>query len=262
MLLLYYCEGQCFQQVVDLFGLSDVVVCKWLLWVWVMVCEEMLCCFGDFVCSLVFSVVFVIMVVLMVLVVVFGMVSVVILIGIGIGIGKFGLGGVSLFGGVVMGLLGVVVSQSYLFGSGFDWGVVVGGMVGGVVGSYFGGCYLMCYVEIDVECVVVCGFVYYSIFIVMLMCMVVFVLIVLQVMWYWLLIVLVIGLVVVNYQCLVLLQWIMVLMIVCDVVCYGCSGLMWIYQWMYGGKVMMVVNLLMFVVIVGVIVWGVWLGYV
>lgn len=88
----------------------------------------------------------------MVLVVVFGMVSVVILFGIGVGVGgsKLGLGGVSVVGGVVMGLLMVVVSQLYLiFVS--DWVIVVGGVVGGIIGSYLGGCFLLCFVDIQQE---------------------------------------------------------------------------------------------------------------
>ncbi|MGA6180946.1 RNA polymerase sigma factor [Stenotrophomonas sp. NPDC101269] len=260
-LLLYYREGQRSQQVADLLGLSDAAVRKRLSRARATVREEMLRRFGDFARSSAPSAAFATTVVSMALVAAPGTASAAILIGTGIGTGKLGLGGASLSGGAAMGSLGAAASQSHLFGSGFDWGAAVGGMVGGVVGSYLGGRYLMRYAETDAERAAVRGFVHYSTFTAMLMCMAVFVLTALQATWYWPLIALVIGLAVVNYQCLVPLQRIMAPMIARDAARHGRSGPTWTYQWMYGGKAMMAVNLLMLVVIAGVIARGVRLGH-
>lgn len=251
-LLLYYREGQSSQQVADLLGLSDAAVRKRLSRARATVREEMLRRFSDFARSSAPSAAFATTVVSMVLVAAPGTASAAILLGTGLGTGKLGLGGASVSGGAAMGSLTAAASQTQVFPPDLAWGAIIGGMVGGVLGSYLGGRYLLSYAENESERAAIRRFVHYSTFTAMLVCMSVFALTYLQPGWYSPVMALVIGLGLVNYQCLGPLQRIMAPMIARDAARHGRTGPNWKYESLYGRKAVWVMNL----VVIGTIVWA------
>jgi RNA polymerase sigma factor (sigma-70 family) len=250
-LLLYYREGQSSQQVANLLGLSDAAVRKRLSRARASVREEMLRRFGEFARGTAPSAAFATAVVSIVMVAAPGTASAAILLGtsVGVGSGKIGLGGASLSGGAAMGSLGAAASQSHLVGPQFSWSIAIGAMAGGVIGSYAGGRYLLCYTETPAERAAVHRFVHYSTFTTMLVCLAVLALTTLQAPIHLSLTAMVLGTVLVNYQCLVPLQRIMAPMIARDAARKGRTGPSWVYQSMYGRPALMVTNL----VIVGIV---------
>jgi len=188
----------------------------------------------------------------MVLVAAPGTASAAILLGTGLGTSKLGLGGASVSGGAALGSLSAAASQSHVLPPDFAWGAIAGSVVGGVLGSYLGGRYLLSYAENETERTAIRGFVHYSTFTAMLVCVAVFALTYFQPAWYSPLVALVIGLGAVNYQCLVPLQRIMAPMIARDAARHGRTGPNWKYESLYGRKALWVMNLF----VVGTIVWA------
>ncbi|HGM7337802.1 TPA: RNA polymerase sigma factor [Stenotrophomonas maltophilia] len=245
VLLLYYREGQRSQQVADLLGLSDAAVRKRLSRARAQVRNGLLQRFGEFARSSAPSAAFATAVVSMVLVAAPGTASAAILLGTGVGIGgsKLGLGGASAAGGTAMGSLTATLGQLHVLPA-ESWGAVIGGVVGGAIGSYLGGRFLMSYTETDAERADVRRFLYLNITTGMFWCLAILLAVMLQVPVWAQLAVLVVGLGVVNYQCLVPLQRVMAPMIVRDSARRGRTGINWKYESMYGRTGIIAMNLM------------------
>ncbi|HGM6070101.1 TPA: RNA polymerase sigma factor [Stenotrophomonas maltophilia] len=245
VLLLYYREGQRSQQVADLLGLSDAAVRKRLSRARAQVRDGLLQRFGEFARSSAPSAAFATAVVSMVLVAAPGSASAAILLGTGVGIGgsKLGLGGASAAGGTALGSLTATLGQLHVLPA-ESWGAVIGGVIGGAIGSYLGGRFLMSYTETDAERADVRRFLYLNITTGMFWCLAILLAVMLQVPVWAQLAVLVVGLGVVNYQCLVPLQRVMAPMIVRDSARRGRTGINWKYESMYGRTGIIAMNLM------------------
>lgn len=245
VLLLYYREGQRSQQVADLLGLSDAAVRKRLSRARALVREGLLQRFGEFARSSAPSAAFATAVVSMVLVAAPGTASAAVLLGTGVGIGgsKLGLGGASVAGGTAMGSLTATLGQLHVLPA-ESWGAVIGGVAGGAIGSYLGGRFLMSYTETEGERSQVRRFLYLNIITGMVWCLAILLAVMLRAPVWGQLLALAVGLVVVNYQCLVTLQRVMTPMIVRDSARRGRSGTNWKYESMYGRTGIIAMNLM------------------
>ncbi len=245
VLLLYYREGQRSQQVADLLGLSDAAVRKRLSRARALVREGLLQRFGEFARSSAPSAAFATAVVSMVLVAAPGTASAAVLLGTGVGIGgsKLGLGGASVAGGTAMGSLTATLGQLHVLPA-ESWGAVIGGVAGGAIGSYLGGRFLMSYTETEAERSQVRHFLYLNIITGMVWCLAILLAVMLRAPVWGQLLALAVGLVVVNYQCLVTLQRVMAPMIVRDSARRGRSGTNWKYESMYGRTGIIAMNLM------------------
>lgn len=245
VLLLYYREGQRSQQVADLLGLSDAAVRKRLSRARALVREGLLQRFGEFARSSAPSAAFATAVVSMVLVAAPGTASAAVLLGTGVGIGgsKLGLGGASVAGGTAMGSLTATLGQLHVLPA-ESWGAVIGGVAGGAIGSYLGGRFLMSYTETESERSQVRRFLYLNIITGMVWCLAILLAVMLRAPVWGQLLALAVGLVVVNYQCLVTLQRVMAPMIVRDSARRGRSGTNWKYESMYGRTGIIAMNLM------------------
>ena len=245
VLLLYYREGQRSQQVADLLGLSDAAVRKRLSRARAQVRDSLLQRFGDFARSSAPSAAFATTVVSMVLIAAPGTASAAILLGTGVGVGgsKLGLGGVSAAGGAAMGSLTAAASQLHLIPAS-NWAAIAGGVIGGVAGSYLGGRFLLRFAETPQEQAEVRRFVHLNTFTAMVVCTSLLVSLMLAVPLWLQLALLVIGLGVVNYQCLVPLQRIMKPLIARDAARKGRSAINWQYELAYGRSGVLVMNLI------------------
>ncbi|WP_406232468.1 RNA polymerase sigma factor [Isoptericola jiangsuensis] len=245
VLLLYYREGQRSQQVADLLGLSDAAVRKRLSRARAQVRDGLLQRFGDFARSSAPSAAFATTVVSMVLIAAPGTASAAILLGTGVGVGgsKLGLGGVSAAGGAAMGSLTAAASQLHLIPAS-NWAAIAGGVIGGVAGSYLGGRFLLRFADTPQEQAKVRRFVHLNTFTAMVVCTSLLVSLMLAVPLWLQLALLVIGLGVVNYQCLVPLQRIMKPLIARDAARKGRSAINWQYELAYGRSGVLVMNLI------------------
>ncbi|AWH48817.1 RNA polymerase subunit sigma-70 [Stenotrophomonas sp. SAU14A_NAIMI4_5] len=245
VLLLYYREGQRSQQVADLLGLSDAAVRKRLSRARAQVRDSLLQRFGDFARSSAPSAAFATTVVSMVLIAAPGTASAAILLGTGVGVGgsKLGLGGVSAAGGAAMGSLTAAASQLHLIPAS-NWAAIAGGVIGGVAGSYLGGRFLLRFADTPQEQAKVRRFVHLNTFTAMVVCTSLLVSLMLAVPLWLQLALLVIGLGVVNYQCLVPLQRIMKPLIARDAARKGRSAINWQYELAYGRSGVLVMNLI------------------
>lgn len=245
VLLLYYREGQRSQQVADLLGLSDAAVRKRLSRARALVREGLLQRFGEFARSSAPSAAFATAVVSMVLVAAPGTASAAVLLGTGVGLGgsKLGLGGASVAGGTAMGSLTATLGQLHVLPA-ESWGAVIGGVAGGAIGSYLGGRFLMSYTETEGERSQVRRFLYLNIITGMVWCLAILLAVMLRAPVWGQLLALVVGLIVVNYQCLVTLQRVMAPMIVRDSARRGRSGTNWKYESMYGRTGIIAMNLM------------------
>ena len=253
VLLLYYREGQRSQQVADLLGLSDAAVRKRLSRARAQVRDGLLQRFGDFARSSAPSAAFATTVVSMVLIAAPGTASAAILLGTGVGVGgsKLGLGGVSAAGGAAMGSLTAAASQLHLIPAS-NWAAIAGGVIGGVAGSYLGGRFLLRFADTPQEQAKVRRFVHLNTFTAMVVCTSLLVSLMLAVPLWLQLALLVIGLGVVNYQCLVPLQRIMKPLIARDAARKGRSAINWQYELAYGRTGVLVMN----VIVVGLLVYS------
>ncbi|MBM9914027.1 MULTISPECIES: RNA polymerase sigma factor [Stenotrophomonas] len=245
VLLLYYREGQHSQQVADLLGLSDAAVRKRLSRARAQVREGLLQRFGEFARSSAPSAAFATAVVSMVMIAAPGTASAAILLGTGVGVGgsKLGLGGASAAGGTALGSLTATLSQLQMLPAS-SWAAIIGGVVGGALGSYLGGRFLLSYAETGAEQVQVRRFVNLSTGTSLGWCLAILFTVLLQAPMWTQLLVLALGLVVVNYQCLVTLRRIMAPLLARDAARRGRHGINWKYESMYGLTGMMAVNLM------------------
>ena len=245
VLLLYYREGQRSQQVADLLGLSDAAVRKRLSRARAQVREGLLQRFGEFARSSAPSAAFATAVVSMVLIAAPGTASAAILLGAGVGVGgsKLGLGGASVAGGTALGSLTATLGQLHVLPA-ESWGAVIGGVVGGAIGSYLGGRFLMSYTETESERADVRRFLYLNITTGMFWCLAILLAVLLQAPQWAQLLAMVVGLGVVNYQCLVPLQRVMAPMIARDSARRGRTGTNWKYESMYGRTGIIAMNLM------------------
>ncbi len=181
----------------------------------------------------------------MVLVAAPGTASAAVLLGTGVGIGgsKLGLGGASVAGGTAMGSLTATLGQLHVLPA-ESWGAVIGGVAGGAIGSYLGGRFLMSYTETEAERSQVRHFLYLNIITGMVWCLAILLAVMLRAPVWGQLLALAVGLVVVNYQCLVTLQRVMAPMIVRDSARRGRSGTNWKYESMYGRTGIIAMNLM------------------
>ncbi len=253
VLLLYYREGQRSQQVADLLGLSDAAVRKRLSRARAQVRDGLLQRFGDFARSSAPSAAFATTVVSMVLIAAPGTASAAILLSTGVGVGgsKLGLGGVSAAGGTAMGSLTAAASQLHLIPAS-NWGAIAGGVIGGVAGSYLGGRFLLRFAETPQEQAEVRRFVHLNTFTAMVVCTSLLVSLMMALPLWLQLALLVIGLGVVNYQCLVPLQRIMKPLIARDAARKGRPAINWHYELAYGRTGVLVMNL----IVVGLLVYS------
>ncbi len=251
VLLLYYREGQRSQQVADLLGLSDAAVRKRLSRARAQVRDGLLQRFGDFARSSAPSAAFATTVVSMVLIAAPGTASAAILLGTGVGVGgsKLGLGGVSAAGGAAMGSLTAAASQLHLIPAS-NWGAIAGGVIGGVAGSYLGGRFLLRFADTPQEQAEVRRFVHLNTFTAMVVCTSLLVSLMLAVPLWLQLALLVIGLGVVNYQCLVPLQRIMKPLIARDAARKGRSARNWSYELAYGRTGVLAMNVMVVALLV------------
>ena len=235
VLLLYYREGQRSQQVADLLGLSDAAVRKRLSRARVLVRDGLLQRFGEFARSSAPSAAFATAVVSMVLVAAPGTASAAILLGTSVSVGgsKLGLGGASAAGGTALGSLTATLGQLHLLPV-ESWAAIIGGVVGGAVGSYVGGRVLMSYTQTETERSDVRRFLYLNVGSSLVWCLALLLAAVLQTPVWTQLLVLAVGLLVINYQCLVPLQRLMAPMIARDSARRGRTGINWKYESMYG----------------------------
>ncbi len=253
VLLLYYREGQRSQQVADLLGLSDAAVRKRLSRARAQVRDSLLQRFGDFARSSAPSAAFATTVVSMVLIAAPGTASAAILLGTGVGVGgsKLGLGGVSAAGGTAMGSLTAAASQLHLIPVS-SWAAIAGGVIGGVAGSYLGGRFLLRFADTPQEQAEVRRFVHLNTFTAMVVCTSLLVALMLQAPLWLHLLILVVGMGAVNYQCLVPLQRIMKPLIARDGARRGRAGTHWSYELAYGRTGIVMMN----VAVIGLVVYS------
>ncbi len=255
-LLLYYREGQSSQQVADLLGLSDAAVRKRLSRARASVREEMLRRFGEFARSSAPSAAFATAVVSMVMIAAPGTASAALLLGSGVGVGsgKLGLGGASVTSGTALGSLAAALEQSHLIPTQISLTTIGVAMFGGLVGSYLGGAYLLSYAWQPGDTKQIMRFVHYSTLTALLCCVGVLLCTMVHAPLWITVGVLLVGLMVINYQCLVPLQRIMKPMIARDNARRGRTGTNWMYESMYGRTGIALGNLFVFGV-VGFVLW-------
>jgi RNA polymerase sigma factor (sigma-70 family) len=255
-LLLYYREGQRSQQVADLLGLSDAAVRKRLSRARATVREEMLRRFGEFARSSAPSAAFATAVVSMAMIAAPGTASAAILLGssVGVGSGKLGLGGASVTGGTALGSLAAALEHSHLMATEISLTTIGLVTLAGVTCSYLGGVYLLTYAEQPGETRQIMRFVHYSTFTSLLCCAGVLLCTMVHAPLWITAGVLLAGMLVVNYQCLVSLQRIMKPMIARDNARRGRTGTNWAYESMYGRTGIVLANLGVFAAI-GFVYW-------
>lgn len=253
VLLLYYREGQRSQQVADLLGLSDAAVRKRLSRARALVRDGLLQRFGEFARSSAPSAAFATAVVSMVLVAAPGTASAAILLSAGVGVGssKLGLGGASVAGGTAMGSVTATLGYLHMIPAS-TWGAFAGGVAGGVIGSYLGGRFLLSYAKTDAERARVWRFVRMNTWTAMACCLAVLAVVLLQTPTWVHLLVLVLGMGLVNYQCLGPLQQIMAPLIARDSSRRGRTGTNWVYESLYGRTGIIAMN----IVVLGVVLYA------
>ncbi|GAB3056370.1 RNA polymerase sigma factor [Stenotrophomonas tumulicola] len=236
VLLLYYREGQRSQQVAGLLGLSDAAVRKRLSRARGMVRDGLLQRFGEFARSTAPSAAFATTVVSMLMVVAPGTASAAIILGTTVGVGgsKLGLGGASATGGTALGSLTAAASQVPLLADNVNVGGIAIAVVVGTAAGYLGGRYLMAFAETPEERTCIRRFVHVNTFTALAVCLSVL-LVTLLALPVWIgLTVLIAGLALVCWQCLVPLQRIMAPLVARDSARRGRRGKNWKYEAMYG----------------------------
>ena len=243
-LLLFYREGQSSSQVAELLGLSDAAVRKRLSRARGIVREEMLKRFGEFARSTAPGAAFTVLVVSG-LMSAAPVASAAIAIGagaVGVGsasagkLGASGLGMSSLSGGTAMGtLMGAYDTLTHGgFTAGFSLGAVVGGVVGGALGTYFGGRLLMGFADTETERAQLRRFIRMNTATAAVVGISIMAAAIFSRGWLPMLLAVVIGMTVINYQCLVPLRRMMRPMLARDVARRGHKRGVWLYESMYG----------------------------
>lgn len=236
VLLLYYREGQRSQQVAGLLGLSDAAVRKRLSRARGMVRDGLLQRFGEFARSTAPSAAFATTVVSMLMVVAPGTASAAIILGTTVGVGgsKLGLGGASATGGTALGSLTAAASQVPLLADKVNLGEIAIAVVVGTAACYLGGRYLMAFADTPEERTRIRRFVHVNTFTALAVCLGVL-LVTLLALPVWIeLTVLIAGLALICWQCLVPLQRIMAPLVARDSARRGRRGKNWKYEAMYG----------------------------
>lgn len=243
-LLLFYREGQSSSQVAELLGLSDAAVRKRLSRARGIVREEMLKRFGEFARSTAPGAAFTVLVISG-LMSAAPVASAAIAIGagaVGVGsasagkLGASGLGVSSLSGGTAMGtLMGAYDTLTHGgFTAGFSLGAVVGGVVGGALGTYFGGRLLMGFADTETERAQLRRFIRMNTATAAVVGISIMAAAIFSRGWLPMLLAVVIGMTVINYQCLVPLRRMMRPMLARDVARRGHKRGVWLYESMYG----------------------------
>ncbi len=246
-LLLYYREGQSSQQVADLLGLSDAAVRKRLSRARGLVREEMLKRFGEFARSTAPGTAFTVLVATS-LMATAPVASAAVAIGagaLGSGAGKLGASGLglsSISGGTafgsfagVFGMLGQSGTQAG-FNAGFALGSMLGSVIGGAIGAYIGGRYLLGFAETDGERAGLRRFVMLNTSTAAAVGIALNLAVLLTTGWIAVFSVGVLGMAIVNYQCLVPLRRMMIPMLARRAARRGRPGqrFHWGYESLYG----------------------------
>ncbi len=239
-LLLYYREGQSSQHVAMLLGLSDAAVRKRLSRARGTVREEMLKRFGEFARATAPSAGFAVALSSALMVAAPGA-SAAALIGagaMGSGAGKLGAGGLgvsALNGGVTLGALGT------LFGGQLH--IVWPALVGGMLGAYLGGLFLLRFAGTEEERKRIRGFVFMNTATAAIFSVGILILAALATPRLPTLLYALVGMAVINYQCLVPLQRIMAPMLARHAARRGRTGKYWLYESLYGRTGVIVANI-------------------
>ncbi len=242
VLLLYYREGQSSQQVASLLGLSDAAVRKRLSRARGTVRGEMMKRFGDFARGTAPGAAFA-LTVSSALMIAAPAASAAAIIGagtVGSGAGKLGLGGLgvsSASGGVAAGALGALVDS----GIGFD--TVLWATLGGGLGALLGGLYLLSYATNREERKSIVGFVRLNTVTAAIFGIGVLLLTIFTTGWLAIALFALGGMMVFNYQCLVIQQRIMAPMLARDAARHGRQGPTLFYNGMYGRLSIVGVNI-------------------
>lgn len=245
-LLLYYREGQSSQQVADLLGLSDAAVRKRLSRARGLVREEMLRRFGDFARRTAPGTAFTVLVAAS-LMTTAPVASAAIAIGataaVGGGkLGASGLGAVSASGGTAFGSFAGVFGMlqdsgaNASFNAGFATGSVLGAIIGGALGAYAGGRYLLSYADTEAERAALRRFVMINTSTAALVGIALNLAVLLTRGWVVVFAVAVLGMGIVNYQCLVPLRRLMRPLLARRAARRGQPGkrIHWCYESFYG----------------------------
>jgi len=243
-LLLFYREGQSSQQVAELLGLSDAAVRKRLSRARGIVREEMLKRFGEFARSSAPGAAFTVLVVSG-LMSAAPVASAAVAIGagaVGVGsagagkLGASGLGVSSLSGGTAMGtLMGSFDALTHGGATaGFSLGAVIGGVVGGAAGAYFGGRLLLAFADTENERAPLRRFIRMNTASAALVGIGLMAAAIFSRGWLPMTLVAVIGMSIINYQCLVPLRRLMLPLVARDVARRGHRRMAWLYESMYG----------------------------
>ena len=240
-LLLYYREGQSSQQVADLLGLSDAAVRKRLSRARGLVRGEMLRRFGEFARGTAPGAAFT-MLVAASLMTTAPVASAAMAIGAtaatvsGGKLGASGLGAATVSGGAAFGsLVGAFEAIGvHGFNAGFTLGSVVGSIIGGAIGAYAGGRYLLGFARTDSERAALRRFVRINTGSAAVFGIVLMLTVVMTRGWVPVAAVAVIGMAIINYQCLGPLRRLMTPLLAREAPRRGHRRTYWVYESFYG----------------------------
>ncbi|MDV3469250.1 RNA polymerase sigma factor [Stenotrophomonas sp. C3(2023)] len=247
VLLLYYREGQRSQQVASLLGLSDAAVRKRLSRARALVREGLLQHFAGYARSSAPSAAFATGVVSLLMVAAPGTASAAaIALGTGLGVGgsKLGLGGASVGGGTAMGSLTAVASQAPALQAQIGLSSIVAAVGFGMLGAYVGGRYLLRYADTADERARISRFVAANSLTAAGVCVAILGTMLLHLPAIAVVAALVLGMAVLNWQCLHTLQRLMAPLIARDAARRGRTRCNWAYELSYGRTAVMVMNVM------------------
>ena len=257
-LLLYYREGQSSQQVAMLLGLSDAAVRKRLSRARASVKEEMLKRFGEFARSSAPGAAFAAFVSSALMLAAPGTASAVILgTSAGVastGVGKLGIGGLgasTASSGAAAGTLGAVINN--LFPNSFAVWVVLGSVALGTGATYLSNLYLLSYAETAEEKRGVRRFMRLITLSAFAFCICTMAGVALRMGVIGGLVTMAVGMIVLNYQYLVILPPLMAPMLARDAARHGRNGPTWVYQSMFGRSAIAVTSLIVVAVVLFVL---------
>ena len=247
VLLLYYREGQRSQQVAALLGLSDAAVRKRLSRARALVREGLLQHFAGYARSSAPSAAFATGVVSLLMVAAPGTASAAaIALGTGLGVGgsKLGLGGASLGGGTAMGSLTAAASQAPALQAEIGLTSIVAAVGFGMLGAYVGGRYLLRYADTADERARISRFVAANSLTAAVVCVAILGTTLLHLPAVAVVTALVVGMAVLNWQCLHTLQRLMAPLIARDAARRGRTRCNWAYELSYGRTAVIVMNVM------------------
>jgi len=248
-LLLYYREGQRSQQVAQLLGLSDAAVRKRLSRARAHVREQLLARFGEFARGTAPGAAFAVTVTSALMIAAPGTATAAVALGAGLGTvggaGKLGggLGVSALSGGTALGSLGAAVLARAGAIPTQAWLSILVGMVVGFTVTYASGFYLLRYAEDDGERRQIRGFIRLSTLTAAVVCFVTLMLALMGAHIVGVSAFLAVGMLAINYQCLVILSRIMAPMLARDAARHGRTGPTRLYQSTYGKPAVLFSNL-------------------